>query len=342
MKRVYPEQLNQQLKAGLAACYLLFGEEPLLKQESRDAIAATARSQGFDEQLHFKVEGSFDWQPLFEACQELSLFSSRQLIELEFPKVPDHKVAKQLEQLCALLHADILLILSGPRLNTAQQKSQWFSRFASQGVYVPIAHPDHQHFPRWMQQRFRALNLNPTPDAITFMCHAFEGNLLAAKQTLELLPLQQLSSPIEVRELQTIVEQHSHFSRYQLIDALYEGRIKRARHILRQLKAEGTESAQLIWLFHHELEQLYPLCAQKSQRQPLGTLYKKLKIWPWRQKQLERVLSQLTLSQLSYLLQLCAKANLAASQFDEPQSWRLLEQLCIGFAHPTLPIANSI
>ena len=34
--RVYPEQFADHLKAGLKPCYLIFGDEPLLKLEAID------------------------------------------------------------------------------------------------------------------------------------------------------------------------------------------------------------------------------------------------------------------------------------------------------------------
>ncbi len=36
--RVYPEQLEQYLKTELKPCYLIFGEEPLLKMEAIEFI----------------------------------------------------------------------------------------------------------------------------------------------------------------------------------------------------------------------------------------------------------------------------------------------------------------
>ena len=38
MIRLYPEQLRAQLTEGLRAAYLLLGNDPLLLQESQDAI----------------------------------------------------------------------------------------------------------------------------------------------------------------------------------------------------------------------------------------------------------------------------------------------------------------
>ena len=49
MIRLYPEQLRAQLNEGLRAAYLLLGNDPLLLQESLDAVRHAAAAQGFDE-----------------------------------------------------------------------------------------------------------------------------------------------------------------------------------------------------------------------------------------------------------------------------------------------------
>lgn len=53
MIRLYPEQLRAQLNEGLRAAYLLLGNDPLLLQESQDAIRLAAASQGFEEHHAF-------------------------------------------------------------------------------------------------------------------------------------------------------------------------------------------------------------------------------------------------------------------------------------------------
>ncbi|MGQ7170753.1 hypothetical protein ACUOCP_30070, partial [Escherichia sp. R-CC3] len=42
MIRLYPEQLRAQLNEGLRAAYLLLGNDPLLLQESQDAVRQVA------------------------------------------------------------------------------------------------------------------------------------------------------------------------------------------------------------------------------------------------------------------------------------------------------------
>ena len=89
--RVYPEQFADHLKAGLKPCYLIFGDEPLLKLEAVDAVRQVARKQGFDERHSFVVEQGLDWNQVYDACQAMSLFSARQIIELELPAKIDNK-----------------------------------------------------------------------------------------------------------------------------------------------------------------------------------------------------------------------------------------------------------
>jgi len=78
MLRLYPEQLPAQLKEGLRGAYLLTGNDPLLLQESQDAVRQYAQLQGFDEHHTVQLDNNTDWQALFSICQALSLFSSPQ------------------------------------------------------------------------------------------------------------------------------------------------------------------------------------------------------------------------------------------------------------------------
>lgn len=113
MIRLYPEQLRAQLTEGLRAAYLLLGNDPLLLQESQDAIREAAAAQGFTEHHTFTIDNSTDWQAIFALSQALSLFSSRQTLLLILPENgPNAAINEQLATLIGLLHDDLLLIVS--------------------------------------------------------------------------------------------------------------------------------------------------------------------------------------------------------------------------------------
>ncbi len=268
--RVYPEQFGDHLKAGLRPCYLVFGDEPLLRLEAIDAIRQIARKQGFDERHTFVVEAGLDWNQVYDACQAMSLFSARQIIELELPAKVDKDLAARISEIGKQLHPDLLLVLSGGRLNQTQMKSAWFDKLYQIGTYVPVNHPEPKFFPRWMSARFARFGLKALPDAINFMCHSYEGNLLAASQEIEKLTLLSPPQPISVTYLQETIIRHAHFTPFQLVDTLLEGKVNRAQRILAALRAEGTEPGMLAWTLCRELEQLTELSLAMRNGQPLG------------------------------------------------------------------------
>ncbi|KAB2478933.1 DNA polymerase III subunit delta, partial [Enterobacter hormaechei] len=108
MIRLYPEQLRAQLNEGLRAAYLLLGNDPLLLQESLDAVRHAAAAQGFDEHHTFQIDNSTDWNAIFSLCQAMSLFASRQTIQILLPENgPNAAINEQLAMLVSLLHEDL-------------------------------------------------------------------------------------------------------------------------------------------------------------------------------------------------------------------------------------------
>ena len=83
--RLNADQLPQALGRGLAAIYLVSGDEPLLVGEAVDAIRAAARGAGYADRTVLFIDRSFDWNELRQAAQSLSLFAERRLFELRMP-----------------------------------------------------------------------------------------------------------------------------------------------------------------------------------------------------------------------------------------------------------------
>ena len=79
--KLKPEQLAEQLKRGLAPVYWLSGDEPLLLQESADAIRRLAQKNGFSERNIFHVDKDFSWDLLVESANSLSLFSDKKILD---------------------------------------------------------------------------------------------------------------------------------------------------------------------------------------------------------------------------------------------------------------------
>ncbi|MGH8370947.1 MAG: DNA polymerase III subunit delta, partial [Gammaproteobacteria bacterium] len=80
--KLAPERLQSQLKANLAAVYLIAGEEPLQREEAADAVRWAARAQGYTEREIFEAERGFDWNLLRNASANLSLFAARRVLDV--------------------------------------------------------------------------------------------------------------------------------------------------------------------------------------------------------------------------------------------------------------------
>ncbi len=148
MIRLYPEQLRAQLNEGLRAAYLLLGNDPLLLQESQDAIRLAAASQGFEEHHAFTLDPSTDWGSLFSLCRAMSLFASRQTLVLQLPENgPNAAMNEQLATLSELLHDDLLLIVRGNKLTKAQENAAGIPRWQTVAFRSVVRRRSRRSFP---------------------------------------------------------------------------------------------------------------------------------------------------------------------------------------------------
>lgn len=278
MIRIYPEQLASQLQESLRGRYLIWGNEPLLIQESQDAIRKTAQTQGFEEHFTFSLEQHTDWDEIFSLCQALSLFTSRQSLTLILPENgPSAAMAEKLIQLSQLLHPDILLLLRGQKLTKAQENSAWFKAISHEAVYISCLTPEYQRLPQWVAKRAHNMQLSLETEANQLLCYCYEGNLLALAQALERLSLLYPDGKLTLPRVETAVNDAAHFTPYHWVDALLAGKSRRAWHILEQLQREDTETVILLRAIQRELMLLLTLKRQ-SVTTPLKTLFDQHKI----------------------------------------------------------------
>lgn len=337
MIRIYPEQLSAQLREGLRACYLLTGNEPLLLQESADAIRASALAQGFEEHLSFTLDAQTDWDSLFMSCQSLSLFAQRQTLTLQFPENgPNAAIAEQLIKLAPLLHADILLICRMAKLSKAQENSAWFKALSAHAVLVPCQTPEQAQLPRWVVSRAKILKLDIDDAAVQLLCYCYEGNLLALAQALERLSLQWPDGKLTLPRVEAAVSDAAHFTPYHWVDALLGGKSRRALHILQQLEREESEVAILLRTLQRDLMTLLHLQRHQSQ-QPLRTQMDQQRIWQNRRNLFTEALQRLDASRLQQAIHLLMQIELTLKQDYGQSVWPQLQTLSMLIANRAFP-----
>jgi DNA polymerase-3 subunit delta len=328
--RIFAENLAGQLHQQLLPVYLIFGNEPLLIQESKTAVKETAKSQGVDTFCRYQVDSSLNWDDVFEHFQTLSLFSSRQLVELTLPDSFTAAVTSKLLTLSSMLNQDTTLVINGPKLTKAQENAKWFKALLSNGCHVNCLSPDLSRLPQFVQQRCKRLGLSPDKETVQMLAQWHEGNLLALVQSLEKLALLYPDGQLTIIRVEESLSRHNHFSVFHWIDALLDGKANRCQRILRQLKAEGIEPVILLRSVQKELRLLMELQSQKA-HQDIYSLMNQYRIWKNKRPFYIHALERLSLPVLHGLVhQLSHMESVTKLQFHE-DPWPLLQQFSINF-----------
>ncbi|MEL7627760.1 DNA polymerase III subunit delta [Pectobacterium aroidearum] len=339
MIRLYPEQLTAQLHEGLRGCYLVFGSDPLLLQESLDSIKRVAQQHEFSEHFSFILDLHTDWDAIFSTCQALSLFASRQSLLLVLPENgPNAAMGENLVKLSGLLHPDILLILRGHKLTKAQENSAWFKALAQDSVYINCLTPEQAQLLRWVSQRAKSMKLTLDEQATQLICYCYEGNLLALSQALERLSLLYPDGKLALPRVESAVNDAAHFTPFHWLDALLAGKSKRAWHILQQLQQEDCEPVILLRTLQRELLQLLALKRRMSDT-PLRTLFDQQKVWQNRRDLLTQALQRLSLQQLQQAVRLLTQVEITLKQDYGQPVWSELESLAMLLCGKALPEA---
>jgi len=69
--KLFPDRLHDHLHQRLLPIYLVAGPEPLLVEESCDAIRAAARAAGVVERQVLEADSRFEWSRLSSAGENL-------------------------------------------------------------------------------------------------------------------------------------------------------------------------------------------------------------------------------------------------------------------------------
>jgi DNA polymerase III subunit delta len=265
--RLNADQLHAALSRGLASTYLVSGDEPLGVGESADAIRAAARKAGYADRTVFFVDRGFAWDDLRHATQALSLFSERRLFELRMPSGKPDKGAGLLEDIATRPPPDVLCLIITDKLDRKATEAAWVRAIERHGAWIQIWPVSAASLPAWLHGRARALNLTLEAAAAQLIVDRVEGNLLAAKQELDILALLADGEPISAQLVMRSVGDSARYDVFQLAEAAAAGDASRAMRILVGLRSEGVEPTLILWALVRELRGLW----QARERDRLGS-----------------------------------------------------------------------
>ena len=260
-------QLDAQLKKGLSPLYTLHGPEALLALEAADRIRETARRAGATEREVFFAEPGVDWNRLFTAGSNLSLFASKRLVEIRVPTgKPGTEGAKAIVAWCAKLPDDATTLVLLPELDWQQQKSSWFGALDSAGVMIEAKAVTRDELPDWLAERLSRQAQKASVETLEWLADRVEGNLLAAKQEVEKLALLLPQGEVTLAAIREAVTDVSRFERDTLLEAIHARDAGRIARVVESLEAEGEPAPLLLWTLTEELRLMMALAANQRPR----------------------------------------------------------------------------
>lgn len=290
--RVTVEQVERHLSSGLKAAYLVAGDEPLLVQEAVDAVRKAARDQGYSERLIFDVTTGFDWRDWVAETRSYGLFSKRRLLELRLPASKlNAEGALAVTEFLADPGSDALLV-QAPEWSRTVEALPWVSALDRAGVVVPVWPLKPEELPAWLRRRAGKLGVKLSEDAVVELVARVEGNLLAAHQELSKLALLAGDQVIDAVALVDLVADHARYDVYTLFDATLARRPERVRRILRALRAEGTNPAEITGYLVSQIAALGGAEALRDAGGNLNAYWPTVRVFGTRQNLFERALGR--------------------------------------------------
>lgn len=340
--RANPYQLQAKLKQGLAPVYFVYGDEPLLADESCQAIRKAALDQGYDERVRLSVEAGFDWGSLLAEANALSLFSSRKLIELSMPGgKPGAEGGEALSTYAATPPQDSILLIQSGRLDAATRRRKWFTALDKVGVIIQTTTPEARQLREWIQKRLQQHGLRADREAIAALAATNEGNLLACDQEIRKLALLYPDGQLNLDRLRESLADNARYNLFNLVDICLSGNINKAVRMLRGMRAQGEEAILVVWAFAREVRTLARVSAELAKGQPEGLVFKQNGIWQNRIPTVRSALQRLSPSDWRRLHMKIARLDRIVKGAEAGNIWHEIESFiaCLGGAISLTEIA---
>ncbi len=337
-----PAQLAPHLQSKLRPLYTLYGDEPLLVQETGDAIRAAARAQGYTERSVHNVAGAhFDWSAVLAAGGSLSLFADKQIVEIRIPSgKPGKEGSAALQQIAKNAHGNdsTLSLVLLPRLDKTTRSSSWFTALDAAGASIELPAVERAALPQWIAQRLqqqgqRVAAGDAGQQTLQFFADRVEGNLLAAHQEIQKLALLHPAGELSLEQVEAAVLNVARYDVFKLSEAVLGGQPLRVQRMLDGLQAEGEAEVLVHWALAEDIRALKRVHDALQAGRPLPMALRENRIWGTKERLFERVLPRLDAPALARLLQAAHRVDGIVKGLKQPDwpldNWQALQRLAL-------------
>ena len=276
----------------------------MLSQECADAISYRRPGAGIYRAELFHFEGNskqFDWDPLINEFNSMSLFSDKKIIEARIP-VASRVTRGSLPWLKSVPTqpgqptADYF-----PQTGKVCPQQQMAENPGNAGAHIQVWPVNASQMPRWIDQRLRSANISANQEA-EILADRVEGNLLAAVQEIEKLKLLAPEGTVDGSTMSSVVTDSARYNVFEFVDRVLAGDAQAAAKSLRGLENEGTEPIPLLWAITRELRVLIKASELMAGGQKSDWALEKAGVWKKRIPLFRNALKRLQPAHLRMLL----------------------------------------
>lgn len=345
--KVEAHQLEQHLARalqgkGLAPCYVVMSDEPLLSLEASDAIRKAATESGCTTREVFSIEKGMDAGRLLGCFSSGSLFGDRTFVEMRIPSGKPQKehiaALLQIAQWIKTAQCDAIALVTLPKLNSKAMEADWFSALSNAGVFINCPTVDARNLPKWIEDRLAAKGLKTEKNCPVWLAEHLEGNLMAAKQEIDKLALLCEGQVITLALLQASV---ANVARYNVFDLGVELLAGKTGHLLRMLdglESEGEAPTLVLWALGEEIKTLFGIKRLAENGMALSAAIKQFRVWGAKADVIGKALNRHSLKQLEELVKQVALADKVAKGLVREDAWHVLKCLALSIAGLPAPL----
>ncbi len=332
MAKLRPEQLSAALSKNIAPIYIVTGDEPLLIQETCDAIRAAARKAGFIERDLHHCDSHFEWTQVLASANSMSLFADKKIIELRIPSGKPSDKGKVLQEYAQMPSSDNLLLVITDKLDKDVAKTKWFTALEQQGVHIQHWSVTPENLPHWINQRLKQAGLQADGNAVDLLASRIEGNLLAAVQEIEKLKLLAPGNIISMELMASVVADSARYDLFGLSDKALQGDASAAVKTLHGLKAEGTDAIAILWALTRDIRSLVQISLTMAQGKNFEMSARQAGVWDKKQPLFKIALNRIKPAQLQQLLRKANGIDKAVKGMRDAEPWDELLDLMLNLA----------
>ncbi|MBS0287085.1 MAG: DNA polymerase III subunit delta [Proteobacteria bacterium] len=316
--RLSPQALSHQVSKNLSRCYLLYGNESFLIEESAQVIREEINKLPDVEHL---ILSETESEMLSIHLEQPSLFAKQKAIFLKISK-PSVALANTLVKHLESPLTDCFIIIQTSQLTRQQQQAKWFTMIEKNGTIVahwPLTGPS---FASWVKARALKLGLKLKEDDFDRLLSNTSGNCLAAEQELSRLHL--LSGDT------SFFTNQSQYALSELCEAALLKQPDRVIKIVSYLKGSNEALQLVIWTLGQTLRALIHAANASKERQ--AAVLQRAGIRPQNQALYLKVLKECPQSHWLSMLASLSWADKQLKSGNESNAWQKILVISLQLA----------